>query len=349
MAGGAAIDARAAGRGDVLRHVRRDLLFATFHDEVGRVVGLIGAERDPPGAGPGPDELDRRQRLGVAGRPGRHPAHDQPVAVLHQRVPDVAELRRLAASLAVEPRVRVSGAGVGRVRALLALEVPLAVAPRPRRLVTAVLAAEALQAGPGLEQRAVHREVLARQQPLHLGQGQELRQEALRHLARQQPVAVLREHARVPHRVVHPETHEPAKQEVELQPLHQLPLRAHRVEALQQKRAQQPLRGDARTPDPRIERGEIRRQRGQRRVHHLADRPQRMVRANSRTRDRHRRTAVPSADPRPASLTPQLVTVLNFRNHAFADGTSQEFFSSLLDEAETPHRDEGLPGAGRSL
>ena len=62
----------------------------------------------------------------------------------------------------------------------------------------------ALQAGPGLDQRAVHREVLARKQPLHLRQGKQLRQKTLRHLTREQPVAVLGEAARVPHRLVHP-------------------------------------------------------------------------------------------------------------------------------------------------
>ena len=167
---------------------------------------------------------------------------------------------------------------MGRVRALLALEVSLAVAPRPRRRVAAILAAEALEAGPGLEQRAVHREVLARQQPLHLRQCKQLRQEALRHLAGEQPVAVLAERARVPNRVVHPEPDEPAEQEVELQPLHQLALRAHRVEALHQQRPQQPLGRDARPAQARVERFEVRRHRRQHGVHDITDRAQRMVR-----------------------------------------------------------------------
>ena len=141
-------------------------------------------------------------------------------------MPDVAELRRLAASLPVEPRIRIGGAGMGRIRALLALEVLLPVPPRPRRLVPAILAPEALLARPGLDQRPVHREVLARQQPFYLRPSQQLRQETLRHLARQQPVAVLREAARIPDRIVHPEADEPPEQEVELQPLHQLPRRA---------------------------------------------------------------------------------------------------------------------------
>jgi hypothetical protein len=53
-------------------------------------------------------------------------------------------------------------------------------------------------------------------------------------LARQQPVAVLGEGRRFPPRVVHADPDEPTKQQVELDPLHELSLRADRVEGLQQ-------------------------------------------------------------------------------------------------------------------
>lgn len=48
-------------------------------------------------------------------------------------------------------------------------EIALAVAPRRRRLVAAVLGAEALQAGPRLDQRAIDREVIVRLEALDLG------------------------------------------------------------------------------------------------------------------------------------------------------------------------------------
>jgi hypothetical protein len=54
-------------------------LLAAFHDEVRRVVGLVGVERDPPPVGHGLHELNGRQRLGVAGPPRRHSADHQPV------------------------------------------------------------------------------------------------------------------------------------------------------------------------------------------------------------------------------------------------------------------------------
>ena len=66
---------------------------------------------------------------------------------------------------------------MGLVRPLLAAEVPLTVAPAVGRTAAAILAPEALHRRPRLQQRAVHREVLAAQQPLHPWQGQQRRQE----------------------------------------------------------------------------------------------------------------------------------------------------------------------------
>ena len=86
----------------------------------------------------------------------------------------------------------------------------------------------------------------------------------------------------VPGRIVDPDPDEPAEQKVVLQPLHQLPLRADRVERLQQHRPQQLLRRDRRPPDRRIQRRELPLQRRQRLVHDRPDRPQRMIRPHPR-------------------------------------------------------------------
>ena len=151
-----------------------------------------------------------------------------------------------------------------------------------RRLARAVLGPEALHRGPGLDQRAVDAEVLGRHQAPDLGIGQHLGQEPGRDVAGEQPVAVLGEGGLVPGRVVDPEPDEPAEQQVEVQPLHELALRAHAVEGLQQQRPQQPLRRDRRPADAGIERGELRAQPLERRVDDLPDRPQRMIRPNPR-------------------------------------------------------------------
>ena len=202
----------------------------------------------------------------MAGGAGQLGIDDEAVAVLHQHVADEAELRLHAGALAVEPRVGVGGRGVGLVRPPLAAEVAVAVPPAGRRLAGAVLRPEALHAGPGLDQRAVDAEVLARQQPPHLRPVEQRRQELGRDVALEQPVAVLGEGRVVPDRIVDAEPDEPAEQEVEVEPLHQLPLRADRVEGLQQQRPQQLLGRDRGPAERRVELGEDRRQLDQRRV-----------------------------------------------------------------------------------
>jgi hypothetical protein len=86
----------------------------------------------------------------------------------------------------------------------------------------------------------------------------------------------------VPDRIIHPEPHEPAEQKVELHPLHQLALRAHPIEGLQQHRPQQFLRRNRRPPEVRIEPGKVAGHIAQCRVRDLPDRPQRMVPADPR-------------------------------------------------------------------
>jgi hypothetical protein len=170
---------------------------------------------------------------------------------------------------------------MGVVPALLAMEialgVPGAVAIR-WRFAAAILRHKTLHAGPGLDQRAVDREVLAGEQHVHLRQVQHAGEELGRDIAVQQPVPVLAEYGRIPHRIVRRQPHEPTEQQIVVELLHQLPFRAHRVERLQQQRSQQPLRRDRRSSFAGIEPVERPRQLGERRVHEFADRPQRMIR-----------------------------------------------------------------------
>src|SRR5271169_1770998 len=154
------------------------------------------------------------------------------------------------------------------------------VAARCGRLARAVLRAKALQARPHLQQRAVDREVLARQQPFDLVLRQHRGQKLGRHIALQQPVAVLGEGRGIPHWVLDAEPDKPAKQQIIVDPLDQLPFRADRIERLQQQRAHQPLRRDRLPADRRIQLGELASQRFERRIGNLANHPQRMIRPN---------------------------------------------------------------------
>src|SRR5579862_5498859 len=161
------------------------------------------------------------------------------------------------------------------------MEVALAVAARTLAVVVAsILPAEALDRRPRLNQRAIHREVIARQQPLHLWLNQNRRQELRGDLPLQQPVTVLGEGRMVPYRIVNAETDKPAEQQVKLQPLHQLAFRADAIKRLQQHRPKQLLRRNRWPPEVRVKRREGPRQIAQRRVRYLTDRPQRMIAAN---------------------------------------------------------------------
>ena len=172
------------------------------------------------------------------------------------------------------------------VLALLAMEVALAIArpaatARARGWTAAILRHKALQAGPRLNQRAIDREVLARQQLAHLRQVQHGDKKLGRDIAVEQPIPVLAEHGRIPHGIIHREAYEPAEQQIVVELLHQLPFRANREERLQQQRPQQPLGRDRRPTLARVELAKVTRQVPQRRVDQIANGPQRMIGRNA--------------------------------------------------------------------
>src|SRR4029453_5140345 len=109
-------------------------------------------------------------------------------------MPEVGQAAFPAMALAEQPRITIGGRGVGIVPALLAAEVGFAVAPAAGTTVTAFTSwPEALHRGPGLDQGAVDREVLIREQPADLGPVEHLGHEPRRPVASRQPFPVLRE------------------------------------------------------------------------------------------------------------------------------------------------------------
>ena len=184
----------------------------------------------------------------------------------------VAGLPRLT-TLAVQPRLLI-GRGFHHIAQQLATL--RSCASRGRR----ILGHETLPSRPGLDQRAIHREVLFAQQLMFPRLLQHRLQQPHRHLARQQPLPVFGEHRRVPHRLVRIHAHEPAKQQVVIQLLHQLPFAADGIQNLQQQRSQQSFRRNRRPSPARIRRLKIDRHLLQRPIHHGSDPPQRMVARN---------------------------------------------------------------------
>ena len=192
------------------------------------------------------------------------------MAVIRQHMPQVARQRRRRAALAIQPALGIARRGVRGVAALVAVPV----LGRP-----AVLAPHALVTGPGLDQRTVHAEVLARQQPALVGHLHRRVEQIGDGIELDQPISVLAEHRVVPHRVLDRQPDEPAKQQVVGDLLDELALAAHAVQHLQQHRTHELLRRDARPPAlgvGLVHRRELRVHLGQRLVQPLADRAQRV-------------------------------------------------------------------------
>src|SRR5215213_2870690 len=158
------------------------------------IVSLVRAEGD--GARPiGPrfDHREGRNPLGMTIRRREPGIDDQPRAVLHQGVADEAELRLHAGSLAVEPGLGVGRALVGLIRALLALEVDLEIAPATRGRIIGIplsLGSEALHRGPRLDESTIDAEVFARQESLHSRLSQNRIEELRRGIALEEPIVL---------------------------------------------------------------------------------------------------------------------------------------------------------------
>ncbi|KRR04698.1 hypothetical protein CP49_18475 [Bradyrhizobium valentinum] len=103
------------------RHVHR----AQLVDEVFNVVGFVGAKRDRcRSVSTRLDHVQRGHPLGMPVGLRQAGVDQQTVAVLHQPVPNEAQLRLLAFALAIQPGVWIGSRSMGVVRAFLAVESP---------------------------------------------------------------------------------------------------------------------------------------------------------------------------------------------------------------------------------
>src|SRR5271170_5254856 len=94
---------------------------------------------------------------------------------------------------AIKPRLGIGSRGVAVVRALLAVKIrlPVASASVHGRFVRAILRPETLHRRPGFDQRAVDREVVGAEKPLHSRMCKNCAQQLGRDVAFQQALAVL--------------------------------------------------------------------------------------------------------------------------------------------------------------
>ena len=213
-------------------------------DELLRVVAFVCPQRDfairpIQGLSCISDHGLRRFTFGITIGRGHHGAGDQAVTVVAQGVAHETQLAG-GVALAVQPRVGICLGFMRFVAALLAFEIPAITVG-----VIVVLGHKTLVPGPGLDERAIDAEVLARQQVPLLSDCHHFVEELDDGVMLDEPLAILGEHRGHPNGIVHGQADEPAKQQVVLHLFHQLALRANAVQHLQQHGAQQLLRGNA--------------------------------------------------------------------------------------------------------
>src|SRR5260370_11684342 len=137
---------RAPAVGRVLRHMRGDIHPAQFSYEFLRVVALVPSQRH---AFPGWEGFGHEHRsipLRSSRRLGQKGLHQKPVAILHQYMSHIAQLRLASAGLGVQPTIPIAGRFMGLVLALSPPE--LDISSRFGRLPRPVLWSETLMTCP---------------------------------------------------------------------------------------------------------------------------------------------------------------------------------------------------------
>ena len=275
---GAAVDRAAALMRVVARDVRRHFARSAIPHKVAHVVTLVGAERLGVTTRYAIEQVQRTCAFGETVGMADHGPNHQARAVLHQDVPLITKDGSALPTLTEQARIRIGARFMRVVAAPLTLPVGVDIATTAGwRVVRTVLGPEALVAGPRLDQRAIDREVFSGQQPLLVGQAHDFGKERFDYFVLKQTIAVLREHRVVPDGVFDGEADEPAEQQVVAHLLHQHALAAHRVQHLQQQRAQQLLGRDRRTAAVRVDRAKQPIEPLQRLIDQQPKRPQRVI------------------------------------------------------------------------
>src|ERR1700694_1646296 len=165
MPGGAAVDRAATTPGVVAGDMRCYFPLTAPSDEVGAVIGFVGADAATTGIRQGIKHGQRRASLPETIRRRDHSADHQAAAILHEHMALITEHRRRVMTLTKGARVGVGRTCVGVVATGLTFPVGLRVAPAATRslIIAAILRSKALLARPRLNQRTVDREVLPRQ------------------------------------------------------------------------------------------------------------------------------------------------------------------------------------------
>lgn len=273
MARGATIDGRAALALRVLGHMGRDLQPAQIADELLGIVALVGTQRDALFACHIGDHLRGGFALSRAVGLGDHRLDDQAVAILHQGMAEIAHACLFAFALFVESRFGIGDRGVCFVGELFTVKVTRLIATHgPGGII--ILGPEALDGGPGFDERAVNAEMLIRQEPGLAGLRHDLGQKKACNLGMDQPLQVGGKARVVPDLLVQGQAHKPAKENVVVDLFNEQTIAANGVEGLQEQGLEQLLGGNGRAARVGIELFEVGVEFDQGLVHHGPDGPQ---------------------------------------------------------------------------
>jgi hypothetical protein len=182
-----------------------------------------------------------------------------------------------------QPRLRIRGALVCGVRALLAVDVHRGV---PRVVVgtlgrLSVSWFEAFQAGCGFDERSIYREVLIREQTPGVGSTHHPVKHLLSDFVFKQPLAILSKHGGIEARFEQFHVQEPAEQQVVIEFFTERPLAAHRIQRDQHRRLEQALGWNGGTSDLGVHLVQQRRKLSGGFVGQPFDRSQRVLRRHS--------------------------------------------------------------------
>jgi len=279
---GATIEPRRCATG-YSGNVWPNVVLAQMGHECFDVIALVGRERLGVNA-PAPRAREHRARgtvLGL-GRIGHEDVHAQPVAVLHEHMPPIAQPRRLAAALPHEAGVRIGRTLMCGVRAILTLEVdhPGAVASVLRGLT--ITAFEALERRPRVDERSVDGEMIRGQESFPAGQAHHFIEEAPSNVGDHQALAQAAEVRLVQTRALKIHVEKPAKENVVVELFAKQPIRANRIQRDEQLPFEQAFGRNRRPTCARIQRIEIGRNGTQGPVGQFLHAPQRMVRRHAR-------------------------------------------------------------------
>src|SRR5271166_5104851 len=169
----------------------------------------------------------------------------------------IGQYRTRASALAGQQGVRVGSRAVRLVASFLTVEVHGRIRDFARAssrwLLVVIGAAEALVSRPCLQQGSIYGEVLIRKQVTPTCLLEYSSEESVGNISCEEPLTVLREHRRIPNRIIHIQAYKPTKQQVVIQLFHQHALTAYGVKHLQQQRTQQLFRRYRRPPCVRVQ------------------------------------------------------------------------------------------------